>query len=500
MSNEKQDRRLDSWKEIADYLGRDVRTAVRWEKDKGLPVRRLPGGKRQSVFAFTAEIDAWLLQQNEPSEGNTLEPSTPVASNAPADEFHTDTKAAAPSSKLMILGVGALTFLAVVGWFLNTRINQPAAAPVAAEPPREVNFATPTGALHFVRSEIETGLQAYRLVAADLNRDGTLDIVYSTETGDVVGILMGKGDGSFLPAQLYERCPGSESVVAADYNRDGHPDIAVTCSAGDSVVVLWGKGDGTFPERTDIRVPGGPRFLASGDLNEDGWPDLVVSCYSEPALFVLINHSGRFSSTRISSFEAASSVAISDLNGDGHADLVASVRVQGKYGLGLFWGKGDSSFRLMHMLEWEDTSRMATWVVHAVDINGDGLKDLVFSLWNQRLVVSRGMGRGEFSRPAALGDMEASAGQRSFDVADLDLDGKLDVLVSNNRSGTLMLFRGNGDGTFSPGVSAPLQAGMIYFPTVADFNKDGLPDILVNVYFEKRAALLKADWKRDANR
>lgn len=52
--------KLDSWKEIADYLGRDVRTAIRWEKERGMPVRRVPGQKGHGVFAVRGEIDAWL--------------------------------------------------------------------------------------------------------------------------------------------------------------------------------------------------------------------------------------------------------------------------------------------------------------------------------------------------------------------------------------------------------------------------------------------------------
>jgi hypothetical protein len=58
--------RLDSWKDIATYLRRDVRTAIRWEKEKGLPVRRVPGGQRKAVFAFTSELDAWLTHELEP--------------------------------------------------------------------------------------------------------------------------------------------------------------------------------------------------------------------------------------------------------------------------------------------------------------------------------------------------------------------------------------------------------------------------------------------------
>jgi WD40 repeat protein len=51
--------RLDSWKEIAAYLRRDERTAKRWERN-GLPVHRVPGGKRQAIFAYGQEIDDWL--------------------------------------------------------------------------------------------------------------------------------------------------------------------------------------------------------------------------------------------------------------------------------------------------------------------------------------------------------------------------------------------------------------------------------------------------------
>lgn len=51
--------RLNSWKEISTYLGRDVRTVSRWERERGLPVHRLPGGRGSSVFAFTDEIDRW---------------------------------------------------------------------------------------------------------------------------------------------------------------------------------------------------------------------------------------------------------------------------------------------------------------------------------------------------------------------------------------------------------------------------------------------------------
>jgi hypothetical protein len=52
--------RLDSWKEIGNYLGRDARTVRRWERERGLPVHRPPGTARATVYGFRSEIDAWL--------------------------------------------------------------------------------------------------------------------------------------------------------------------------------------------------------------------------------------------------------------------------------------------------------------------------------------------------------------------------------------------------------------------------------------------------------
>jgi len=54
--------RLDSWKSISTYLERDVSTLLRWEREKGLPIHRIPGGKRHAVYAFRRELDEWLAK------------------------------------------------------------------------------------------------------------------------------------------------------------------------------------------------------------------------------------------------------------------------------------------------------------------------------------------------------------------------------------------------------------------------------------------------------
>ena len=53
-------RRLDTWKEIGKFFGRDERTVKRWETTRGLPVHRVPGAGRANVYAYTDELSEWL--------------------------------------------------------------------------------------------------------------------------------------------------------------------------------------------------------------------------------------------------------------------------------------------------------------------------------------------------------------------------------------------------------------------------------------------------------
>jgi hypothetical protein len=70
--------RLDSWKEIAAHLKRDVRTVQRWEKTANLPVRRLHKPGLRAVFAYAADLDDWLRQQGPVADEEVSEAAAPV--------------------------------------------------------------------------------------------------------------------------------------------------------------------------------------------------------------------------------------------------------------------------------------------------------------------------------------------------------------------------------------------------------------------------------------
>ena len=84
--------RLDSWKEIAAYLNRGVRTVVRWETDEGLPVHRLHHDERASVFAYKSELAAWRDSRTTAVHRPTVIPAVAVlpftaVGGDPEDEY-----------------------------------------------------------------------------------------------------------------------------------------------------------------------------------------------------------------------------------------------------------------------------------------------------------------------------------------------------------------------------------------------------------------------------
>src|SRR6266571_336253 len=82
--------RLDTWTVLPEYLRRDITTVIRWEREKGLPVHRVPGGKRHAVFAYREEIDAWLANGDSGRRNGTeaqAASSFPTATHAGVPDF-----------------------------------------------------------------------------------------------------------------------------------------------------------------------------------------------------------------------------------------------------------------------------------------------------------------------------------------------------------------------------------------------------------------------------
>ena len=163
------------------------------------------------------------------------------------------------------------------------------------------------GAFAFNPVDLPIGHSSTDVAARDLNGDAALDLIVSARRGDdapwdqgLVYVYLGNGDGSFRAPATFSTALGTQSVVVGDFTRDGQIDIVTTnrsfryvdssCSSSwgvDSVSLLAGRGDGTFAPSIDFAL--GPAVawddayqnvvgtLNTSDLNGDGHPDLITS-------------------------------------------------------------------------------------------------------------------------------------------------------------------------------------------------------------------------------
>jgi len=276
-------------------------------------------------------------------------------------------------------------------------------------------------------------------------------------TNGGVGVLLGNGDGTFQPAVSYSQTFGVAAVAAADVDGDGKPDllIATNCGSGNSytgcVGVLSGKGDGTFATAVTYSSGGySPGAIAVGDVNGDGRPDLVVahcgavSCGAGNVGVLLGNGDGTFAAAVV--FGSAGfypdGVAIADVNGDGKADVLvanSSTSLSVNAGdLGVLLGNGDGTFQTAVAYP---SGGYGASSISVVDLNGDGKLDMVVANCSSTsgdcsggsgatgVGVLLGNGDGTFQAVVNYG----SGGSTPFGiaVADLNSDTKPDIVVAN---------------------------------------------------------------------
>jgi hypothetical protein len=303
------------------------------------------------------------------------------------------------------------------------------------------------------------------LVARDFDRDGILDLAVTFQGGGL-WILTGSGNGDFHTSQTFVT-PGYWGVAADDFNADGQLDLAVVNAQ--SLTILYGLGDARFQMGPTYPIAGFPEEVVVGDFNSDGLPDLAVTVRDGQGISIfLADGRGGFSTGHIPGIRYPAGLLVGDFNRDGNLDL-AFGNLYDRQGIFIAPGNGAGGFG--------DPIRFADGYGRPVgigDFSGNGSKDLALAKINGILLFMENPAGG-FTSPE-ISDVRYRP--TSVVIADFNGDGIRDLTVGTDYSSEVHLLLGQATGGFalssSVGVGGPVRS-----LAVADLDSDGRPDLVV---------------------
>jgi hypothetical protein len=310
------------------------------------------------------------------------------------------------------------------------------------------------------------------VAVGDFNGDGLMDVVTANASANTVSVLLGHGDGTFVPHSDFAVEGAPIGIVVGDFNGDGKLDIATISGFDNAVVsVLIGLGDGAFKPyiSTTAGTQGGS--IAVGDFNGDGKLDVVISDNSVGVDIMLGNGNGTFQAP-VGYATAADPrmVVVADFNGDGKLDLATTNA--GSETISVLLGNGNGTFQTHKD---NSTAKAASCISLTVgDLRNDGRQDIVAGCQALGLVgVLLSNGDGTFK---AIKTYSVPIGVTDVAVGDVNGDGKLDVAVTNSGTNVSVL-TGSGSGT----LKAAVTFGTNFGPTgtvAVDLNGDGKADLV----------------------
>ena len=358
------------------------------------------------------------------------------------------------------------------------------------DPPNNISVLLGDGAGNLAPPIDTTSTDAIDFLSSgDFNGDGKPDLIKAGSRGPL-GILLGDGTGHFGAPRDFNLAGFNDQLdaVAGDFNEDGKLDVVTNY-----ITIAFGDGAGGLLAARSFRAGNDPASIAAGDFNEDGRRDLLVAnTFSNNNNVSLLVQDGTGSYAPAISLAVGFQprfVAAADFNGDHHLDFVtansgATGSTPGTVSIRL--GDGAGNFAPASNF----ASGYAPYSLVIGDFNRDDKLDLVVANMGFVIVSESGVknfprsvsiligdGAGGFAAPETLITESPDLSETttlSIAAADLNNDSKLDLVVAN--ATTLSVLLGDGSGHFGP-ATAYAAATTLDSVVIADFDRDGKADV-----------------------
>jgi hypothetical protein len=330
----------------------------------------------------------------------------------------------------------------------------------------------------WVRTGVAGSLDTRSLAGGDFNGDGRPDILVRAGDHSLYLVLTDAQAKPVTPVLIFTS-EYLNDVVTGDFDGDQKTDAVAADIATNSLIFLHSKGDGTFDAPVVTPLTFAPTQLAAGDFDGDGRLDLAIRSYSAGTLSIYRGDgTGHFAEASRVTLPASPSytMAVGDIDGDHRLDVL----IGRSLGFDLFFGKGDGTFETP--LAFTAKGPSVRFVI--ADLDGDGDAEILSCEFGANTVtVTVNLGSRSFAAPVTYD----TGGGNPYDliVADVNGDGKPDVVASLANGQVLAAFAGNGNGSLGKPDYAftPTASNSNFFPghlLAADYNGDGQTDIAVN--------------------
>jgi hypothetical protein len=291
-----------------------------------------------------------------------------------------------------------------------------------------------------------------------------------------------------------EQClsaPAPVALASGDFNEDGINDLAVVESGGTgdgTVAIFLGEGKGGFRLFSSVRTGGSSISVAVADLNGDGHLDVAVSNKRGAVMTFFGDGHGKLGGrTGYKVTGGPFGIAAGDLNGDHHPDLVVTQVRNGSVAVLMNDGTGHFGKPITY-----NAGGGEAIDVKIADLRNNGGEDLIVANLSQGMVILLNKGNGTFGKPTIYPPACRNClAPEACVVADFNLDNKLDVACATNIDDSYM-FYGDGKGEFGPSIpindTIKFQGG--FGIAAGDFDHDQAPDLAIPIQNDGKVAIM----------